>query len=147
MTFSGRTGSWPRDAPVRVFTCDCAAKTAVSLYSLPSLSLLFSPRRSCSLSLLGTKHGCENKGMTGHGSITGLDPFLGKESLDSLARMGFGKRRSRLGPHRYHGIAARTRLSVAGKVIEIAVELDCRGRSILYNPHGRIASSGAPPTG
>lgn len=58
--------------------------------------------------------------MTRHGSATDLDPFLSKESLDSLARMGFGKRRPRLGPHRYHGIAARTRLSIAGKVTSLA---------------------------
>ena len=45
-----------------------------------------------------------------------FDPFLGKESLAALGRMGFGKREARLGPHRYHGVAARTRLSVAGKV-------------------------------
>ncbi|CAM9289903.1 unnamed protein product, partial [Ectocarpus sp. 12 AP-2014] len=44
-----------------------------------------------------------------------FDPFLGKESLAALGRMGFGKREARLGPHRYHGVAARTRLSVAGK--------------------------------
>lgn len=50
------------------------------------------------------------------GSTMEFDPFLGKESLAALGRMGFGKREARLGPHRYHGVAARTRLSVAGKV-------------------------------
>lgn len=55
--------------------------------------------------------------MTGHpGSTTVYDPFLGKESLAALARMGFGKKEPRLGPHRFHGVGARTRLSVAGKV-------------------------------
>lgn len=47
---------------------------------------------------------------------TGLDPFLSKESLRVLSKMGFGKTEPRLGPLRYHGIAARTRLAVAGKV-------------------------------
>ncbi|CAB1098842.1 unnamed protein product [Ectocarpus sp. CCAP 1310/34] len=49
-----------------------------------------------------------------------FESFLGKESLAALGRMGFGKREARLGPHRYHGVAARTRLSVAGKVNDLA---------------------------
>ncbi|CAM9695550.1 unnamed protein product [Scytosiphon promiscuus] len=51
----------------------------------------------------------------GRHTSSDFDPFLGKESLDALAKMGFGKRQPRLGPPRYHGIAARTRLAVAGK--------------------------------
>ena len=47
---------------------------------------------------------------------TGLDPFIRKESLVVLAKMGFGKREPQHGPHRYHGVAARTRLALAGKV-------------------------------
>lgn len=77
--------------------------------------------------------------MDRHGSTTDVDPFLTKESLNSLAKIGFGKRRPRLGPHRYHGIAARTRLSVAGKVTSLAnmnkhnLELGCRDKSKLCN--------------
>ncbi|CAM9457928.1 unnamed protein product [Ectocarpus fasciculatus] len=54
------------------------------------------------------------------GSTMDFDPFLRKESLAALGRMGFGKREARLGPHRYHGVAARTRLSVAGKSSMVA---------------------------
>ena len=98
------------------FRSGCAANSPFLCLLPRSLSLVcallvavapFLPRRKAPL---------RNVGMVRHGPTTGFDPFLSKESLDSLARMGFGKRRPRLGPHRYHGIAARTRLSVAGKV-------------------------------
>lgn len=45
-----------------------------------------------------------------------LDPYLSKESLSVLATMGFGKKEPWHGPHKHHGIAARTRLSIAGNV-------------------------------
>lgn len=48
--------------------------------------------------------------------LMALDPYLSKESLSVLATIGFGKREPRHGPHKHHGIAARTRLSIAGKV-------------------------------
>lgn len=54
--------------------------------------------------------------MPAHAESTGFDPFIRKEGISILAEMGFGKKEPRLAPHRHHGIAARTRLSVAGKV-------------------------------
>lgn len=54
--------------------------------------------------------------MTPLAGSTRCDPFLGKQSLSVLAKMGFSEREPRLGPHRHHGVAARTRLCVAGKV-------------------------------
>lgn len=45
-----------------------------------------------------------------------VNQFLRKESLAVLAKMGYAKEEARRGPHKYHGIAARARLSVAGKV-------------------------------
>lgn len=54
--------------------------------------------------------------MTKHAAAPDFDPFLRQASLAALASMGFGKKEERIGPHRYHGISARTRLSVADKV-------------------------------
>lgn len=53
--------------------------------------------------------------MVRHAEST-VDQFLRKESFAVLAKMGYAKEEARRGPHKYHGIAARTRLSVAGKV-------------------------------
>lgn len=57
---------------------------------------------------------------------TGLNPSIRKESLAVLAKMGFGKQEPQFGPHRHHGVAARTRLSLAGKVGRL--------RMNYYNP-------------
>lgn len=55
------------------------------------------------------------------GSKAATDPFLSKQSLSVLAGMGFGRKEPKLGAHKYHGIAARTRLAVAGKVTSDSV--------------------------
>lgn len=57
--------------------------------------------------------------------MAGLDPFIRKESLAVLAKMGFGKQEPQFGPHRHHGVAARTRLSLAGKVLTVGRLHEC----------------------
>lgn len=54
--------------------------------------------------------------MAHHVDHEALDPFLTKESFSALASIGFGKKKSRLGAHRFHGVAARNRYFLTGKV-------------------------------
>ncbi len=97
-----------QSSPSAFRLCVWTSSSLSSLWcaSLPLPLLLYLPFLHCIVL-------CKLKNMS---RSTAVDPFLGKESLAALARMGFGKREARLGPHRYHGVAARTRLSVAGKV-------------------------------
>ena len=56
--------------------------------------------------------------MVGHASVIGNNTTLRKESLAALSSLGFCDPKPRIDPHKYHGVAARMRtsLAIAGKV-------------------------------
>ncbi|CAM9731838.1 unnamed protein product [Ascophyllum nodosum] len=68
--------------------------------------------------------------MVGHASVIGNNTTLRKESLAALSSLGFCDPKPRIDPHKYHGVAARMRtsLAIAGKAMAMATAAEQRRR-------------------